>query len=78
MNRLLMNLCKCPVQATMSKKCAGLPRLLAAAMMIFVGSPVAAQNIIDEWATVKAASPPALKAVTVDNKTALLLLDFGK
>ena len=62
----------------MSKKCADLLPALAAAMMIFVASPVAAQTIIDEWATVKAPPPPTLKAVTVDDKTALLLLDFGK
>lgn len=37
-----------------------------------------AQTIIDEWASVKAPPPPALKAVTIDNKsTALLVLDFN-
>ena len=51
---------------------------LAAVITIFFGSPAAAQTIIDEWATVKAPPPPVLKAVTVDDKTALLLLDFGK
>ena len=39
--------------------------------------PARAQNIIDEWASVKTPAPPALKAVTVDPKTtALLMLDF--
>ena len=38
-----------------------------------------AASIIDEWATVKAPAPPALRAVTVDRTTtALLLLDFNK
>lgn len=38
-----------------------------------------AQTIIDEWASVKAPPPPALKAVTIDTKTtALLLLDFNQ
>ena len=40
---------------------------------------VAAQTIIDEWASVKAPPPPALKPVTIDTKTtALLMLDFNK
>ena len=39
--------------------------------------PAHAANIIDEWASVKAPQPPALKPVTVDAKTtALLMLDF--
>jgi len=42
------------------------------------GKPVAAQTIIDEWASVKAPPPPELKPVTADGKTALLLLDFLK
>jgi nicotinamidase-related amidase len=38
-----------------------------------------AQNIVDEWASVKAPPPPELKPVAADVKTtALLLLDFGK
>ena len=38
-----------------------------------------AASIIDEWASVKAPPPPALKPVTVDAKTtALLMLDFVK
>ncbi len=73
-----ISLCQCLEQTTMSKKCARLLPALAVGMIIFVASPVAAQTIIDEWATVKAPPPPALKAVTADDKTALLLLDFGK
>jgi len=39
--------------------------------------PAQAANIVDEWASVKAPPPPALKPVTVDAKTtALLMLDF--
>jgi nicotinamidase-related amidase len=38
-----------------------------------------ANDIIDEWGTVKAPPKPDLKAVTVDPKTtALLILDLGK
>jgi len=42
-------------------------------------TPASAQNIIDEWNTVKAPPAPELKYVTIDPKvTALLLLDFNK
>ncbi|HEY2969450.1 MAG TPA: cysteine hydrolase [Casimicrobiaceae bacterium] len=38
-----------------------------------------AETIIDEWASVQAAPPPALKPVTIDRKTtALLLLDLNQ
>jgi len=38
-----------------------------------------AETIIDEWGSVKAPPPPALKPVTVDRKTtALLMLDFNQ
>ena len=38
-----------------------------------------AETIIDEWASVQAPPPPAVKAVTIDRKTtALLLLDFNQ
>ena len=44
-----------------------------------LAAPASAQTIIDEWASVKAPPPPALKPVTVDPKTtALLMLDFNK
>jgi len=37
------------------------------------------KTIIDEWATVKAPSPPELKSVTLDPKTtAILVLDMLK
>jgi nicotinamidase-related amidase len=62
----------------MKYKCARLFTALVIVVTTFIGPPVAAQTIIDEWASVKAPPPPALKSVTVDNKTALLLLDFGK
>jgi nicotinamidase-related amidase len=40
-------------------------------------APAQAANIIDEWTSVKAPPPPALKPVTADPKTtALLMLDF--
>jgi nicotinamidase-related amidase len=65
-------------QAKTSKTWAGVLPALAAAMAIFVAAPVAAQTIVDEWGTVKAPPAPELKPATADNKTALLLLDFGK
>jgi nicotinamidase-related amidase len=38
-----------------------------------------AETIVDEWATVKAPPPPALKPVSIDRKTtALLMLDFNQ
>ncbi|MGH6677264.1 MAG: cysteine hydrolase, partial [Xanthobacteraceae bacterium] len=51
------------------------PALLAA---LGLAVPAAhAASIIDEWASVKAPPPPALKTVTVNTKdTALLMLDF--
>ena len=51
----------------------------AAAITAICALPVQAADIIDEWASVKAPPPPALKPVTVDPKTtALLMLDFLK
>jgi len=53
--------------------------LLAALAMPLAlpATPARAQNIIDEWASVKTPAPPALKPVTVNAKTtALLMLDF--
>ena len=48
----------------------------AAAILAAFVLPAQAANIVDEWASVKAA-PPTLKPVTVDPKTtALLMLDF--
>ena len=48
------------------------------AMVLFC-YPASAQNIVEEWSTVKAPPAPELKSVTVDPKvTALLLLDFNK
>jgi nicotinamidase-related amidase len=50
-----------------------------AAAAALAGAAVSAQagNVIDEWASVKAPSPPALKPVRADPKTtALLMLDF--
>jgi nicotinamidase-related amidase len=45
-----------------------------------MGTPAAAQTIVDEWASVKAPPPPELKPVTVGNvgETALLVLDIQK
>lgn len=55
-------------------------RVLVFALAAAIGlgtSTLHAASIIDEWASVKAPPPPALKPVTVDPKTtALLMLDF--
>ncbi len=46
-------------------------------MVIGAGHPARAQSVLDEWATVKAPPPPALKAVTLDpKKTVYMVLDF--
>ena len=56
----------------------GLLAGLAAAATLAV-APVAAQTIVDEWASVKAPAPIELKAVKVDPKTtAFLVLDLVK
>ncbi|MGE5772347.1 MAG: isochorismatase family protein [Hyphomicrobiales bacterium] len=53
--------------------------ITAAAVVAALALPAHAANIVDEWASVKAPPPPALKPVTVDSKTtALLMLDFMK
>jgi len=55
-------------------------RILAAAFLIvgMTASSVRAADVIEEWAAIKPAAP-ALKPVTVDQKTtALLMLDFMK
>jgi nicotinamidase-related amidase len=54
--------------------------LLTSVLTIFLIKPfVDAQNIIEEWQTVRIPPPPEIKPVTVDaNSTALLLLDFVK
>src|ERR1035441_2094750 len=51
----------------------------AGVMLAALALPAQAANIVDEWASVAAPPPPALKPVTVDPKTtALLMLDFMK
>ena len=51
---------------------------LAAAAVLWA-APVAAQTIVDEWASVKAPAPIELKTVKVDPKTtAFLVLDLVK
>jgi nicotinamidase-related amidase len=55
---------------------------IAAALVLaacLIAQPARAETIIDEWASVKAPPPPALKAVPIDRKTtAVLLLDFNR
>ncbi len=51
--------------------------LVAAVSFFGIAFCAQAADIVDEWASVKAPPPPALKPVTVDPKTtALLMLDF--
>jgi len=51
-------------------------KLLAVAAGVLLGTAAHA-NIVDQWSSIPAPAPPALKPVTVDPKTtALLMLDF--
>jgi nicotinamidase-related amidase len=53
--------------------------LSALSGLSLLNTPVAAQDIISEWNSVKTPPAPEIKDVTVDPKTtALLLLDFNK
>ena len=52
--------------------------LIAVGILTAFATVASAQTIIEEWDSVKAPPPPAVKPFTVDGKTALLLLDFGK
>ena len=55
------------------------PALGAMILLAAATSQAQTKDIIDEWVTVKAPPPPALKPVTLDPKTtALLVLDFVK
>lgn len=47
---------------------------LAACLLYAAPAPAPAQTIIDEWPSVKAPPAPALKAVTLDPKTTVLLV----
>jgi len=51
----------------------------AGIIVMALGLPASAADIVDEWASVKAPAAPTLKEVKVDPKTtALLMLDFMK
>ena len=51
--------------------------IAAVAMTAALTLPAQANNIVEEWASIKAPAAPTLKPVTVDSKTtALLMLDF--
>ena len=53
--------------------------LAALAAVLGYAVPSSAETIIDEWATVKAPSPPELKSATLDPKTtAILVVDMLK
>ena len=48
--------------------------LMAGTLLV---GPASAQTVIEEWASAKLPSPPALKPATiVPNETALLVMDF--
>ena len=50
---------------------------LVVAAGLLMATPLAAQSVLDEWATVKAPAAPALKAVTLDaKKSVYMVLDF--
>ena len=69
------NCLKEEIMATLLRKIVVVSGLL----LFFTGGVVSAQTIVDEWATIKAPPPPALKAVTIDPKvTGLLILDIIK
>ena len=53
--------------------------LLLAGMILAPASSAQAQDVLDEWATIKVPPPPAIKPVTLDPKTtALLSMDFNR
>jgi nicotinamidase-related amidase len=52
--------------------------VLAAALACVLPGAVQAQDILQEWASIKAPPPPAIKPVTLDpKKTALISMDFN-
>ena len=58
-------------------KCNLIAAAAASIMVMALGLPAQAADILDEWANVKAPPAPTLKEVKVDPKTtALLMLDF--
>jgi nicotinamidase-related amidase len=54
--------------------------LAFSALAILLGTPPArAQDILQEWASIKPPPPPEIKAVTLDpKKTALIVMDFNR
>ncbi len=53
--------------------------VIALASLIFHDAPAHAGNVIDEWTSVKPPATPALRPVSIDPKTTvLLMLDFMK
>jgi nicotinamidase-related amidase len=52
--------------------------LIAIAALALSASAAVGQTIIEEWASVKTPPAPEVKPFAPDDKTALLLLDFGK
>jgi nicotinamidase-related amidase len=53
--------------------------VIAAIALSVVGNPLKAQDILQEWATIKAPAAPELKPVMIDaQKTALIVMDFNQ
>jgi nicotinamidase-related amidase len=53
--------------------------IVAVAAALLAASPVRAQTVIDEWASIRTPPPPTLKPVKVEPATtALLVMDFVK
>ncbi len=66
-------------EETLTKQREFLMAVAATALVTSMTAPARADDIIAEWASVKAPAAPALKPVTVDpKKTALLILDVNK
>src|SRR6476661_4646628 len=67
----------------MGKWIKGVTETTALAFVAFAAflstSPAQAQDILQEWATIKPPPPPEIKAVTLDpKKTALIVMDFNR
>jgi nicotinamidase-related amidase len=58
---------------------AGIALVAVAALAIGLNTSVQAQDILQEWATIKPPPPPEIKAVALDaKKTAVIVMDFNQ
>lgn len=66
-----------PRQALTAAAAGSVAMMMLGAAVWSLASPAAAQNVIDEWDSVKAPPPPTLRSVTLDaKKTVYMVLDF--